>query len=36
VVTYDCEIWVLEENCKEKLLVVERKMLRKVYEPFKE
>jgi hypothetical protein len=31
VVTYACETWVL----KEKLLVFERKILRKMYGPFK-
>jgi hypothetical protein len=36
VVTYVCETWVLKEYCKENVLAFERKILRKVYEPFKE
>jgi hypothetical protein len=36
VVTYACETWVLREYSKEKLLAFERKILRKMYAPFKE
>jgi hypothetical protein len=35
-VTYACETWVLKECCKAKLLAFERKILRKIYGPFKE
>jgi hypothetical protein len=36
VVTYACEIWVLKESIKQKLLVFERKILRRMYGPTKE
>jgi hypothetical protein len=31
VVTYTCETWVLKENIKSKLMVFERKVLRRIY-----
>ena len=34
--TYVCETWVLEENMKTKLMVFERKALRRIYGPTKE
>jgi hypothetical protein len=36
VVTYACETWVLKENIKIKLMVFERKVLRKIYGTTKE
>ena len=36
VVTYACEKWVLKENSIQKLMIFERKILRKVFEPTKE
>jgi hypothetical protein len=35
VVTYACEMWVLKENIKLKLMVFERKVLRRIYGPTK-
>ena len=35
VVTYACETWVLKENIKTKLRVLERKVLRRIYGPTK-
>jgi hypothetical protein len=36
VVTYACETWVLKETIKQKLLVLERKILRRIFAPIKE
>ena len=36
VVTYACETWVLKENIKTKLRVLERKVLKRIYGPTKE
>jgi hypothetical protein len=36
VVTYACETWVLKESEVNKLLVFERKILRKIFGPSKE
>jgi hypothetical protein len=36
VVTYACEIWVLKETIKQKVLVLERKILRRMFGPNKE
>ena len=36
VVTYACETWVLKENIIQKLMIVERKILRKIFGPTKE
>jgi hypothetical protein len=36
IVTYVCEIWVLKETIKNKLMVFERKVLRKIFGPTKE
>ena len=36
VVTYACETWVLKENTRLKLLVFERKVLRRIYRHTKE
>jgi hypothetical protein len=36
VVTYACETWVLKETIKQKLLVFERKIIRRIYGPIKE
>jgi hypothetical protein len=36
VVTYACETWVLKENTKTKLRVLERKVLRRIYRLTKE
>jgi hypothetical protein len=33
IVTYACETWILKETIINKLLVFERKMLRKIYGP---
>jgi hypothetical protein len=35
-VTYACETWVLKETIKNKLMVFERKVLRKIFGPTKE
>jgi hypothetical protein len=35
VVTYVCETWVLKENIQLKLMVFERKILRRIYGPTK-
>ena len=35
VATYGCETWVLKENIKLKLMVFERKILRRIYGPTK-
>jgi hypothetical protein len=35
-VTYRCETWVLKETTKNKLMVFERKVLRKIFGPAKE
>jgi hypothetical protein len=35
VTTYACETWVLKEYDKEKLLAFERKILRKIYGPYR-
>jgi hypothetical protein len=36
IVTYACETWVLKENIKSKLRVLERKVRRRIYGPTKE
>ena len=36
VVTYACETWVLKENIIQKLMIFERKILRKIFGPTKE
>jgi len=36
IVTYGCETWVLKETVKNKLMVYERKVLRKIFGPTKE
>jgi hypothetical protein len=36
VITYTCETWALKEAIKQKLLVFERKMLRRIFGPTKE
>ena len=36
IITYACETWVLKENSIQKLMVFERKILRKVFGPTKE
>jgi hypothetical protein len=36
VVTYACETWVLKEAIKQKLLVFERTILRRIFGPTKE
>ena len=36
VVTCACETWVLKENIKMKLRVIERKILRRIFGPVKE
>jgi hypothetical protein len=35
-VTYACETWVLKETVKNKLMLFERKVLRKIFGPIKE
>jgi hypothetical protein len=35
-ITYVCETWVLKETTKNKLMVFERKVLRKIFGPTKE
>jgi hypothetical protein len=36
VITHACETWVLKETIKQKLLVFERKTLRRIFGPTKE
>ena len=36
IVTYTCEIWGLKETIKNKLMVFERKVIRKIFGPTKE
>ena len=36
IVTYVCETWVLKETIKNKLMVFERKVLRRIFGPAKE
>ena len=36
IVTCDCDIWILKETTKNKLMVFERKVLRKIFGPTKE
>jgi len=36
ITTYACETWVLKETIKNKLMVFERKVLRKIFGPTKE
>jgi len=36
IVTYACEVWVLKETIKNKLMVFEKKVLRKIFGPTKE
>ena len=36
IVTYGCEAWVLKETIKNKLMVFERKVLRRIFGPAKE
>jgi hypothetical protein len=36
IVTYSCETWILKETIINKLLVFERKILRKIFDPNKE
>jgi hypothetical protein len=36
IVTYACEVWVLKETVKNKLMAFERKVLRKTFGPTKE
>jgi hypothetical protein len=36
VITYTCETWVLKETIKQKLLVFERKIIRRIFGPSKE
>jgi hypothetical protein len=36
IITYACETWVLKETIKNKLMVFERKLLRKMFGPTKE
>jgi hypothetical protein len=36
VVTYACETWALKETIKNKLMVFERKVLRRIFGPTKE
>jgi len=36
IVTYGCETWVLKETIKNKLMVFERKVLRRIFGPTKE
>jgi len=35
IVTYTCETWVLKETIKNKLMVFERKVLRRIFGPTK-
>jgi hypothetical protein len=36
IVTYACKTWVLKETTKNKLMVFERKILRKIFGPTRE
>jgi hypothetical protein len=36
IVTYGCKTWVLRETVKSKLMVFERKVLRRIFRPTKE
>jgi len=36
IVMYACETWVLKENSIQKLMIFERKILRKIFGPTKE
>jgi hypothetical protein len=36
VAVYACETWVLKENSVQKLMIFERKILRKIFGPTKE
>jgi len=36
IVTFVCEIWVLKQTVKNKLMVFERKVLRRIFGPTKE
>ena len=36
VTTYACETWVLKETIKQKLLVFEKKIIRRIFGPSKE
>jgi len=36
IITCGCEVWVLKGNIKTKLMVFERKVLRKIFGPTKE
>jgi hypothetical protein len=36
IVTYACEAWVLKETLRNKLMVCERKVLRRIFGPTKE
>jgi len=36
LITYACEVWVLKETIKNKLMVFERKVSRKIFGPTKE
>jgi hypothetical protein len=36
IVIYTCEIWVLKETIKKKIIVFERKVLRRIFGPTKE
>jgi hypothetical protein len=36
IVIYACEAWVLKETIKNKLMVFERKVLRRIFGPTKE
>jgi hypothetical protein len=36
VITYACETWVLKETIKQKVLVSERKILRRIFGPTEE
>ena len=36
IITYACETWVLKETMKNKLMIFERKALRKIFGPTKE
>jgi hypothetical protein len=36
IVTYSCETWVLKGTVKNKLMVFERQVLRKIFGPTKE
>jgi len=36
IITYTCEAWVLEETIRNKLMVFERKVFRRIFGPTKE